>query len=264
MENLSPDEKDKMMANLRCSAIISTKKNKLSIEENKKYYRKRSSSVTLKIPINFVPKLKPIPTIICPSPINLNQKSPPQPPEIQNITVSTASFDSQNDLNHINSKRKKQKKSFKILNIEEEIYPVSDCEDNSKNIIIHTDSDTSKSDDEEEEETNHKYNKYLHNIKMMREKMTKIKNSSVGNDNLFDDSDIEERFKRKRLFQNKNSGRASHLINKVRKNKNMILNPLNPIKNRTKSFNIKQRYVPTILGFLEKNTSYSSLNSNGK
>ena len=36
------------------------------------------------------------------------------------------------------------------------------------------------------------------------------------------------------------------------------------IKYRTKSFNIKQRYVPTILGFLEKNNSANSLNSTGK
>ena len=42
------------------------------------------------------------------------------------------------------------------------------------------------------------------------------------------------------------------------------LTNLDSIKNRTRSFNIKQRYVSTILGFLEKNNSTNSLNSNGK
>ena len=265
MEVLSSDE-DVEKNNLRSSAIILTSKKKLSIEENHKYYRKRSSSMTLKYPLNFVPKLKPIQTTICPSPINLNRKSPPQQPEIQNTSISTSSFDSQNDFNLKTIKniyfKKKPKKSFKILNIEEETYPVSDCEDNPKNILINTYSDATKS--EEEEDNKFTGNKSRRNVKVMREEMTKIKKYFIINENTRDDSDIEDRFKGKRLYQYNKNVRASYLINNNRKNKNMSLNPLNPNKNRTKSFNVKQRYVSTILGFLEKRTSHSSLNSNGK
>ena len=91
--------------NLHSSVNIFSNKNTLSLEgaeeEKRLKYRKRSSSMSLlKVPKNFVPKLKPIQTILCPSPINLNQKAPiVPPPEIQNTTISTASFDSQNDLN---------------------------------------------------------------------------------------------------------------------------------------------------------------------
>jgi hypothetical protein len=227
----------------------------------------------MKIPKNFVPKLKPIQTIICPSPINLNQKAPIAPvPEIQSNTISTASFDSQNDLNLkpircIYSRKKKQKKSFKFLNIEEEVYALSDKEDTSKNIYkIYSESDTSKSEDEDKDNniTNYKKIDILNNINLMREKMTKIKrNSKYNNDNLFDDSNIDNHYLVKSLGQYKNLCHPKNII-KERKNHNMNLKRLRSMKIRTKSFNIKQRYVPTILGFLEKSSSANSLNSNDK
>ena len=122
---------------MHCSLSFFRKKNNLSIEKDQRGFRKRSSSMLLNKLL--VPQLKPIKTIICPSPINLNQKCPSKPPllENQNTTISTSSFDSQNDFNlnpirYIYSRRKIPKKSFKILNIEEEVYPISDCENNSK------------------------------------------------------------------------------------------------------------------------------------
>lgn len=270
MEKISLEEEEEMpRTNLHSSINFFTKKNKLSFEDDKKCYRKRSSSMSLNFPKNFVPKLKPIKSIICPSPIKLNEKSPPQLLENQNqnTSISTTSFDSQNDfslkpIKYIYS-RKKPKKSFKILNIEEETYAVSDCEDNSKKIIIHTDSDTSKSEEEDNNRFLSSKNTFVHNIKLMRVKMTKLRKSFNLNESLFDDSDIENYFKKKRFNEYKGL-RSSVFINKIRKNKNMFLNPLKPFKYRTKSFNIKQSYVSTILGFLEKNNSTNSLNSNGK
>ena len=269
MENQSSDDEQIEKSNLRSSVNVFHVSNKLYCEEEKRNsFRKRSSSMSLfSIPQNFVPKLKPIKTIICPSPINLNQKSTlPAPPEIQNTTISTSSFDSQNDLNlkpikFICSKNKNQKKFSKIINIEEEAYAMSDYEDNAKNTQNQeSESDTSKSD---EEKDNNKINfnkiNFNNNINLMREKMKKIKNNFISNENLFDDSNIGE----KRLSIYKDLYQPN-FINKDRKNKNMILNPLKKIKYRTKSFNIRQRYVPTILGFLEKSKSTHSLNSNGK
>lgn len=275
MEQKESEEELMDTLNLHSSVNFFTNKNKLSLEggeeEKRLKYRKRSSSMSLlKIPKNFVPKLKPIQTIICPSPINLNQKAPIIPvPEIQRTTISTASFDSQNDLNLkpircIYSRKKKQKKSFKFLNIEEETYAISDNEDNSKNIYkLYSDSDTSKSEEEDNNLTNYKKINFLNNINLMREKMTKIKRNSKYNDNLFDDSNIDSHYLVKSLGQYKNLCHPKNII-KERKNHNMNLNRLRSMKIRTKSFNIKQRYVPTILGFLEKSSSANSLNSNDK
>jgi len=275
MEQKESEEELMDTLNLHSSVNFFTNKNKLSLEggeeEKRLKYRKRSSSMSLlKIPKNFVPKLKPIQTIICPSPINLNQKAPIIPvPEIQRTTISTASFDSQNDLNLkpircIYSRKKKQKKSFKFLNIEEEAYAISDNEDNSKNIYkLYSDSDTSKSEEEDNNLTNYKKINFLNNINLMREKMTKIKRNSKYNDNLFDDSNIDNHYLVKSLGQYKNLCHPKNII-KERKNHNMNLNRLRSMKIRTKSFNIKQRYVPTILGFLEKSSSANSLNSNDK
>lgn len=275
MEQKESEEELMDTLNLHSSVNFFTNKNKLSLEggeeEKRLKYRKRSSSMSLlKIPKNFVPKLKPIQTIICPSPINLNQKAPIIPvPEIQRTTISTASFDSQNDLNLkpircIYSRKKKQKKSFKFLNIEEETYAISDNEDNSKNIYkLYSDSDTSKSEEEDNNLTNYKKINFLNNINLMREKMTKIKRNSKYNDNLFDDSNIDNHYLVKSLGQYKNLCHPKNII-KERKNHNMNLNRLRSMKIRTKSFNIKQRYVPTILGFLEKSSSANSLNSNDK
>ena len=273
MERQSLNKEEEMERPLHCSVNVFRKKNSnLSIEENKNTLKKRSSSM-LNLSINFVPKLKPIKTIIAPSPINLYQKYPPmQIPEKQNTTMSTSSFDSQNDSNlntikYIYSRRNHPKKSFKFLNIEEETYAISDCENTSKKgLIIYSDSDSSKSDDENDNNLQ-KYNKnikfdfFLNNIKIMRKKMAKIRKSFINNENLLDDSNIDNHFVGKRFNNFKNINQPN-LINTIKKKK--ILNPLKKIKYRTKSFNIKQRYVSTILGFLEENSSTNSLNSNGK
>ena len=90
--------------------------------------------------------------------------------------------------------------------------------------------------------------------------MTIIRKNSIKNE--YDDSNIGNNYASKKLNQHKNIYQQK--CTDERKNKNLIENNLNSIKNRTRSFNIKQRYVSTILGFLEKNNSTNSLNSNGK
>ena len=255
---------------MHCSLSFFKKKNNLSIGKDEKGFKKRSSSMLLNLSNNLVPQLKPLKTNICPSPINLNQKYPPKyPSEVQNTTISTSSFDSQNDFNlnpirYIYSRRKPNK-FFKILNIEEEVYPISDCEDNSKkNPILQSDSDTSLSEDENDVNRN-KYNrisiKIYQNINIMRKKMEKIRKTYLFRDNLLDDSDISNHFTMKRLDKYKCIKKKS-FITKIRENKN--LKPFGMIKYRTKSFNIKPKLVSTILGFLEKNNSANSLNSSGK
>lgn len=84
--------------------------------------------------------------------------------------------------------------------------------------------------------------------------MMLIRKKSTYNENIFDDSNIVKNY---RIYQ------SSNICLNKRINKNNI-DKIREIKYRTKSFNIKQRYVPTILGFLEKNNSANSLNSTGK
>ena len=84
--------------------------------------------------------------------------------------------------------------------------------------------------------------------------MMLIRKNSIYNENIFDDSNIGNNF---RLYQ------SSNIYPNKRINKNTI-DKIRSIKYRTKSFSIKQRYVPTILGFLEKNNSANSLNSSEK
>ena len=274
MEKQSLNKEEQKERPLHSSVNILKKQNSiLSIEPNKNYLKKRSSSM-LNLSVNFVPKLKPIKAIIAPSPINLNQKYSPMPvSELQNTTISTSSFDSQNDSNsktikYIYSRRYHPKKSFKFLNIEEETYAISDCENPSKKgLKIYSDSDSSKTDDESDNNLNtlNKNKKiddyFLNNIKMMRKKMAKIRTNFINNENLLDDSNIDSHFVGKRFNHFKNINQQNCFITNKKK---QILNPLKKIKYRTKSFNIKQRYVSTILGFLEKNSSTNSFNSNEK
>ena len=276
MDNPTLDENGQNeINNLHGSVRFSRRNNNLTIEETNQSSMKRSSSMSLNYPKNFVPKLKPIPTIICPSPINLDQKFPPPvAPEIQNTTISTLSFDSQNEFNlkpikYIYSRKTAKKKSFKILNIEEEAYALSDWENNSKKMNdSNSDSDYSKSDEENNNNIKNKFklkNKLenLRNINIMRKKMAKLRKSFNLNENLLDDSNINKHFVGKRLNQYQNI-RQRNFIKEIRTNKNFCLKPIKMIKYRTKSFSLKPKYVSTILGFLEKTNSTNSLNSNGK
>ena len=280
MENKPPyvdedeDEDDKIDNKIMHSSVnFFRKKNTISLEKDNKGFKKRSSSMLLKK--NFAPKLRPLKTNICPSPINLNQKSPQYiSNESQNLTISTSSFDSQNDwsskpIKILYSKRKPTKKSFKIINIEEEALAVSDYEDNSKKDTKNAYESDSSSDDEFDKDKDNIKTKFckkknnIPNLNIMRKKMIETKKHFSFNSNLLDDFDINKRNKYKVLNQYKNIEKKT-FINKERKNKYLVPNSLGKIKYRTKSFNVKTNFVTSILGFLEKNNSTNSFKSNGK
>ena len=272
MDNYSSDEEELEMKNFHGSVNYFNRKNPISLEEDQRNYRKRSSSLSLNLPKNFVPKLKPIKTIICPSPIDLNDNSPPP--------ISDTSFNNEQFLESptetkkvfnikpikfMQVKKRNLKKSSKILSVEEETHEteaISDYEDKPKKAkIIDFDSDTSDNDIKDNQNSNcNKKKDILKNINVIREEMTIIRKNSIKNE--YDDSNIGHNYASKKLNQHKNIYQQK--CTDERKNKNLIENNLNSIKNRTRSFNIKQRYVSTILGFLEKNHSTNSLNSNGK
>ena len=264
MSSHSSDEEELEMTHMHKSVNFGAKNNTLSLEEDKKGYRKRSSSLSLKFPKNFVPKLKPIKANICPSPINLDPKAPDSPEKFsldQNeINLKPIK------LNHY--KKRKLRRSTKFLNIEEETHEteaISDYEDKSKKATLATaDLDSSKSDIEDNDNNKDKKNNFPKNINVIRKQMETIKNNSSYYDNINDDSNIISNYPIKRLYQNKNIYKDK-FPEKTRQNKNMNSDPLKSNnKNRTKSFNIRQGFVSTILGFLEKSNSSISLKSNGK
>ena len=109
-----------------------------------------------------------------------------------------------------------------------------------------------------------KIENFLENINIIRKNMTKIKKKFISNkDNLYDDSNIDNNFVRKRLNHFKDNEQENY-INKIRKKKFLNLSFIKKIKYRTKSFNIKQRNVSTIIDFLEKKNRNNSLNPNKK
>lgn len=265
MEDHPLDEEEKSeVKKFHCSVNFFHKKNNLSIEEDKKIYRKRSSSISINVSKNYAPKIKPKKTVLCPSPIKLYETDIYGfPPETQNTTISTISLDSQNDfslknITKINYRKKKPQKPLNVLNIEEEICSISDYGENSKKAPSCSDSETSDSfDDKLDNNKNNNKISILDNINLVREKMAKIKRKIFSNDNLYDDLDIKNCFTGESINK-------YNIISKIRKNKILISKPFKMIKYKTKSFSIQQRYVSTILGFLEKIKSTNSLNLNGK
>jgi hypothetical protein len=276
MERQSLNQEEQIERLLHSSVNVFRTNKNLSIGQERQSIKKRSSSMLLSK--NFVPKLKPIKAIITPSPINLNQKPPGPVPELQKKTISTESIDSQDDSNLKSIKyiysRRNQKQSSKINNIEEETNEVSDLENNiKKNPKIHSDLDLLKSEDDEFDNNKNKnknklnkkkFENFLENINIIRKNMSKIKKKFISNkDNLYDDSNIDNNFVRKRLNHFKDNEQENY-INKIRKKKFLNLSFIKKIKYRTKSFNIKQRNVSTIIDFLEKKNRNNSLNPNKK
>lgn len=232
-----------------------TSKNNLIMEIDKINQKKRCSSASVNYPKIFAPQIKPIKAILCPSPILLDEKPPKFIKEVQNTTISTSSFDSKNEF-----KRIKIKSKISIKLISEKVYPISDCEEDvKKGKIINSDSDSSKNGEKENTIINLKNKNKINYINKMRIKMKNIRKNSI-NDVIFDDSNIGRSCREKALHKNI----KITLSNKLRSHKNKNLYPLNNLRYRNKSFSSKTSCIPTILGFLERNKSSSSLNSMGK
>ena len=226
------------------------------LDQNKN--KKRSSSASANLPKNFVPRLKPKKASCNPSPIILNEK--PQQKQIteeHNRTISTSSFDSKNEIKFI---KIKGRKSFK--NIEEKFHANSDNEEETKNEgKIGSDSDSSKNGEDIKINVKLRSKPRFNNIEKMRARMTKIKFKSINeNKKIVDDSNIKENLIEKKLNNIKN---IYVVINKLRNNKKKNLYALTSARNRNKSFNLKINYIPTILGFLERNKSATSLTKKG-
>ena len=226
--------------------------------------RRRSSSALVNLPKNFVPKLHPKKTKLCPSPIKLNEKPPPKKfkEELNITTISTSSFDSKNDFK-IAKLRKKVKNSFKLIN--EKVYAISDYEEIDKKEKENTfDSDTNSSKKVDNSKNINLRNIHkINNMKETRAEMMRIrKESNNDNANAIDDSNLRKQWKEKSYNIFKKI--KLNFVTNFRTNKSMSLYPLDSIKLRNKSHSNTSRCIPTILGFLERNKSSLSLKSMGK
>jgi hypothetical protein len=237
----SDDEEQLTVRKFHCTINCFHKKNDdLSVEKEKKVKRRRSSSIKLK---NLVPKLKPINTVLCPSPIELNQKVPHPPPVLlrtQFALLSTISYYPEDKLLKNECEEKKTKKSLKIMNIEEDKCSISDYGDSSKKIPVAC-SDSEVPDNENKNDENKNKFSIVQNINRMRAKMAQIKRKIFFNDKIFDDLDIKfcQNFMKKTI-----SSKSLKMINY-----------------KTKRFSLQKNYVSTILGFLENNKSVNSSNT---
>lgn len=81
---------------------------------------------------------------------------------------------------------------------------------------------------------------------------------SISNEKLFDDSNIYNRNAKNSLYQYNNAYNKK-FIESMRRKKNMILHPISSTEFKRKSLNINKKYIPTILGFLEKRNDSSNL-----
>ena len=244
----------------RASINVFGFKNKIKMGMEPIESRKRCSSASINLPKNFVPKLRPIKSKLCPSPIILNEKPPPKKSleiQNQNTSISTSSFDSRNDFKKI---RLTVKKSFKLIN--EKVYAISDNENNNKKgKNNNSESDSSQSEEIEKNNIKLRHKNNTNNMKRMRIKMAKIRKTSL-NENSIDDTNIGKGLKTKSFNIFKKI--QSNFVNKFRNNKHMSMYPLDSIKYRNKSHNSRTGYIPTILGFLERNKSSFCLSSMGK
>jgi hypothetical protein len=226
--------------------------------------RRRSSSALVNLPKNFVPKLHPKKTKLCPSPIKLNEKPPPKKfkEELNITTISTSSFDSKNDFKIVKL-RKKVKNSFKLIN--EKVYAISDYEEIDKKEKENTfDSDTNSSKKVDNSKNINLRNIHkINNMKETRAEMMRIrKESNNDNANAIDDSNLRKQWKEKSYNIFKKI--KLNFVTNFRTNKSMSSYPLDSIKLRNKSHSNTSRCIPTILGFLERNKSSLSLKSVGK
>ena len=109
MSDSSSDEFEEDIGQLKKRPSIKQfpPKNTLIMILDQKINKKRSSSAQVNSSKNFAPRLKPVKAKLCPSPILLNEKSPPKyKQEVQNTTISTSSFDSRNEYKKIRIKKK--------------------------------------------------------------------------------------------------------------------------------------------------------------
>ena len=243
------EKHDKVEKTLRNSVAFGTRTNN-KINTVNEDIRKRSATLANPLLTKFIPKLKPVDTELCPSPINL-----------------VANEEKEVNDNFILQKNKKSSKKLSVQfnKIQEELYENINSSGDEKynedeSPLYSQLSDNESKSDQILEEKNKNINNNKNNINHIRKKMKKIR-SEIKLNKFNDDSTISDNSNRinfdEDLLSRNSRNYKSHL--QIEKIKECL-----HYRNKSISFKDMPNFRPPILGFLEMNETIetSTISSN--
>jgi len=243
------EKHDKVAKNLRNSVAFGTRINN-KINTVNEDIRKRSATLANPLLNKFIPKLKPVDTDLCPSPINL---------------VTNEEKKLNDDFILQKNKKSSKKLSVQFNKIQEELYENINSSGDEKfnedtSPIYSQSSDNESKGDQILGEKSKKIKDNKNNINLTRKKMKKIK-SEIKLNKFNDDSSISESSNRKNFDEDLLSRNTGNYMNKFKIEK---IKECLHYRNKSISFKDLPNFRPPILGFLEMNETIetSTLSSN--
>jgi hypothetical protein len=242
------EKHDKVAKTLRNSVAFGTRTNN-QINTVNEDIRKRSATLANPLLTKFIPKLKPIDTELCPSPINL-----------------VTNEDKKVDDNFILEKNKKSSKKLSVQfnKIQEELYEninsSGDEKFNEDEFPIYSQlSDNESKSDQIMEEKKKNINNDKNNINTIRKKMKKIRSeiklNKFNDDSIISDNSNRKNFEEDFISRHTRNYKSNLQIEKIKESLHY--------RNKSISFKDMPRFRPPILGFLEMNeTIETTISSN--
>ena len=241
------EKHDKVSKTLRNTVTFGERTNN-KINTVNEDIRKRSATIANPLLTKFIPKLKPVDTELCPSPINL-------------VTNEEKKL---NDNFILRRSRKSSKKlSVQFNKIQEELYEniisSGDEKFNEDSSPIYSQSSDNEKIPEEKNKNINK-DKDKNNINNIRKKMKKIR-SEIKLNKFNDDSTISDSSNRKNFEEDLISGNTENYMDKLKIEK---IKECLHYRNKSISFKDMTNFRPPILGFLEMNETIetSTISSN--
>ena len=239
---------DKVAKTLRNSVAFGTRTNN-QINTVNEDIRKRSATLANPLLTKFIPKLKPIDTELCPSPINL-----------------VTNEDKKVNDNFILEKNKKSSKKLSVQfnKIQEELYEninsSGDEKFNEDEFPIYSQlSDNESKSDQNMEEKKKNINNDKNNINTIRKKMKKIRSeiklNKFNDDSIISDNSNRKNFEEDFISRHTRNYKSNLQIEKIKESLHY--------RNKSISFKDMPKFGPPILGFLEMNeTIETTISSN--
>jgi hypothetical protein len=242
------EKHDKVAKTLRNSVAFGTRTNN-QINTVNEDIRKRSATLANPLLTKFIPKLKPIDTELCPSPINL-----------------VTNEDKKVNDNFILEKNKKSSKKLYVQfnKIQEELYEninsSGDEKFNEDEFPIYSQlSDNESKSDQNMEEKKKNRNSDKNNINIIRKKMKKIRSeiklNKFNDDSIISDNSNRKNFEEDFISRHTRNYKSNLQIEKIKESLHY--------RNKSISFKDMPKFGPPILGFLEMNeTIETTISSN--
>ena len=242
------EKHDKVAKTLRNSVAFGTRTNN-QINTVNEDIRKRSATLANPLLTKFIPKLKPIDTELCPSPINL-----------------VTNEDKKVNDNFILEKNKKSSKKLSVQfnKIQEELYEninsSGDEKFNEDEFPIYSQlSDNESKSDQIMKEKKKNINNDKNNINTIRKKMKKIRSeiklNKFNDDSIISDNSNRKNFEEDFISRHTRNYKSNLQIEKIKESLHY--------RNKSISFKDMPKFGPPILGFLEMNeTIETTISSN--